>query len=563
LKRAILVAPAVTVLVFALCFWQSMHGSDDLGYAEVAMSNLLGEPALLFRPDFHVARLGVLGPLTGAFWLFGPNNLSMAIVPLICTVLTVVLVTWLGDRFWGRACGLTAGFLYALQPLTIDLSTYLTPEPLATLAMCAAAVLVVIAIDRPKDGSVLRFGAGLLIGIAYLTTEVGALMLPVLCLYIWLAGKGSRRDVWLIAGFAVVLGAELTYHAIVHGNALYRFTFSGGYSDDPMVSAANSVDRSYRLFKAYPALYLYPNLDFGVLGLLMAAGGFYGLHRWRERSLFVIWAATIVLFYNFMSASLTHYVVTPVAARHVAPASVPLLILAAKLLVDIWEWARKSRAQAVRLCIPLLLVLSAIGVVGSSLLAMYANTAPMMTDAMTRNAELVAGFLRDQSSVTVVSDRLSLVAIQFYRGYNTQDVYLKFDAAVAAEPALASETSKPVFVVLNGPILNEERITGEIYGGVNTIRDTDRQAIDRLVPAGQPAVFSARFQGNALLQHLFQYGVVRQFAGPYAYRLSQTMLVDEDDLNRVRVFRYAPSPADASDTPNQARSIGAPSDQQQ
>lgn len=563
MKRVVLIAPAVATLTLAICFWQNMHGTDDLGYAQLAMSHLLGEPPLLYTPNFHDARLGVIGPLIGVFWLSGPSNLSMAVLPLICTVLTAMLVAWLGDRFGGRACGFTAGFLYASLPLTIDLSTSYTPEPLATLAMCVACVFVVLASDRPEHSGILKFSAGFVIGIAYLTTEVGALMLPVLYLYLWLTGKARPRDVWLLAGFSVVLGAELTYHAAVHGNALYRFTFTKGYADDPLVSGANTGNRMYRLFKAYPALFVYPNLDFGVLGPLMVVGGFYGLFRWRKQSLFIVWAAVILLFYNFMSVSLTEYVLTPVAARHVAPACVPLLILAAKLLVDVWDWTRNSDASVIRSGIPALFILSATGLASSSLLAMYANTAPMMTEAIVRNAELVAGFLRQQSSVTVVSDRRSVKAIQFYRAYNPRDVFFRFDAAVGTNVGLGSETSKPVFVVLNGPVLNEDKTSEGKYGGAISLSDADRQAIDRLVPPGQPAVFSARFTSMGLLPHLLRYGILRQLIGSYMYQLNQTLLTDDNGLNQVRVFRYAAQQVDAFDSRNQApRSIGAPSDQE-
>ena len=67
----------------------------------------------------------------------------------------------------------------------------------------------------------------MLIGVAYLTTEVGALMLPVFCRNLFLERKLRLRDAWLLGGFAVVFCLELTYHAAAHGNPLYRFMLAG------------------------------------------------------------------------------------------------------------------------------------------------------------------------------------------------------------------------------------------------------------------------------------------------------------------------------------------------
>lgn len=545
MKRAILLIPAIVAVVLSLWFWQGLRGTDDMGYAQVAMSDLQGDatPPLYYRPDFHDGRLGVIGPLIAIFWLFGPSNVSMALLPLLCTMLTASLVTWLGRRYWGDACGLTAGLLYAMLPLTISLSTFYTPEPMATFEMCLATVLVVMAADRKEHSGLLKFAAGLVIGIAYLTTEVGALMLPALYLALWVKDGRRPRDAWMLAGFAAVLGSELIYHAAVHGNPLHRFALAQGYADDPMVGGANSGDLTYRLFKAYPALFVYPGLDFGALGSIMVLGGLYGLFRWRERSLFLVWAAVILLFYNFMSGSLSSYVLTPVDARHVGPACVPLLILTAKLCVDTWNWARRTSAAVVRLGIPALLAGSATALAAASIVAMYGNTVPTLDGAIARNGELVADFLREYPAVTVVSDRVSARTIQFYRGYNPRDAFYRFEAGVSTSaPGAWADTTKPAFVVLDGPVLYEEEVAGHVYGGGLSLSEADRQAVDVLVPPGQAEVFAGHFTTGSLVKRLMQYNLVRRMVGPYKHRLGTKLIGDDTRLGQTRVFRYPRQP---------------------
>ena len=82
----------------------------------------------------------------------------------------------------------------------------------------------------------------------------------------------------LLAGFGVVLLVELAYHQGVHGDALYRFSFSSSYLGDPMLVAANA-NLAHRLLKTIPAMFAYPSVEFGLFGPLLIAAGVYGLVR--------------------------------------------------------------------------------------------------------------------------------------------------------------------------------------------------------------------------------------------------------------------------------------------
>src|SRR5260370_40617029 len=113
---------------------------------------------------------------------------------------------------------------------------------------------------------------------------------------------------------------------------------TSGLSNDTAIRDATS-DMTYRLLKSYPIIFIHPNADFGIFGPLLLLGGLYGLIKWRQCSFFVIWSAVILLFYNFTSASLKHYLALPAAPRLIAPACVALLILSAKLVVDVWNQA--------------------------------------------------------------------------------------------------------------------------------------------------------------------------------------------------------------------------------
>jgi hypothetical protein len=527
-----------------------MRATDDLGYAQVAMSLVRGDesPLLFHQANHHEARLGVIVPLVGVFFAFGPGNVSMALLPLLCTVLTAALVAWLAYRAWGEAAGLVAGILYALLPLTIGLSTFYVPEPLATLELSLAAACFLAALEDGPRRRIMELATGTLVGLAYLTTEVGALMLPVLLLYLVLKGKLRSHGAWLVAGFLSVLGAELAYHAAAHGSALYRFTMTSGYTDDPMVRGTNTGDLAYRLLKAYPSMFVYPNTDFGLLGPLLVLGGVYGVWKWREASLFVVWAAAILLFYNFMTASFSRYVALPVASRLLAPACVPLVVLAGKLAVDLWGWAGRAGTTG-RYAGRTVYVAAAVGAAGVSLVAMYLGSAPTLTAAIARNAESVAALLREHPAVTLVTDPPSAKAIQFYRHYEPRDAFMGF-AAAGGSADLEPSDGKPVFVVLNGPVVNEDEISGHLYGGGLSLSPGDRGALARFLPGPGTNVQSVPLRMPRFFPALLTNPVVRYLLGSYGYRLAVGLAGDDPPLAAVQVFRYdrtrhGPDPVDA------------------
>jgi hypothetical protein len=37
LQKSMIIWPAIAMLVLSICFWQGMRGTDDLGYAQIAM----------------------------------------------------------------------------------------------------------------------------------------------------------------------------------------------------------------------------------------------------------------------------------------------------------------------------------------------------------------------------------------------------------------------------------------------------------------------------------------------------------------------------------------------
>ncbi len=486
------------------------------------------------QPSHRDSRIGTIYPLAAVFSLLGTSDFSLALLPLISSMLTASLVGWLGYSLWGKAAGLGAGLLYAVFPLTIDLSTFYVPEPILQLEMCLATALFLWAIGpRARNAGRVEFLAGVVIGIAYLTKEIGALMLPAFYLYLVIVRRICRRDASLFAGFAVVLCTELAYYAVLHGNPLYHFTLVAGYLSDPMLAAANS-DLPYRLFKMIPGMFVFPNMEFGLFGPLLAAACLYGLIRRRESLLFVIWATLVLLFYNFMTVSLRDYIVLPVTARLLAPACLPLLILSGKMAVDSWNRVTQSSARFVRHSGRALLASCAFALTIASFLVMYLNSTPTFTGVVAQNAKQAAKFLEGYSSITLVTDRRTGRAIQFYRHYSARDSFVEFEAASRLGNRLQDEPLKPAFVVLNGPIIHEQEIKGQAYGRA-FLTAGDLASLPEFLPRQGTEVFSAQARRSQVLETSLGYS--RHLLEQLGYQTSDRLFADNPPLGDVQIFR--------------------------
>jgi 4-amino-4-deoxy-L-arabinose transferase-like glycosyltransferase len=536
-RRVALVSAAALSLVMGAVFGQGFIASDDVSYAQIAASYMPSEfGAPVFKVDgHHDSRLGLTYPLAAAFSIFGVSEASLALLPFACTVLTAILVAWLGCRFYGNTVGLLAGLVFSFIPLTVNLATVYVPEPIATFEMSLAAAVVVAAAGREGWSRSSRLvAAGVIAGLAYMSTEVGALMIPVLYCYLAFRRRLTLADAGLLTGFLIVFSAEMGYHSLVHGQALHRFLGAGAYVADPMVGAANA-DLVYRLFKAYPRMFLIPGLVFGLMGPLLIAAGIWGLRRIRDAALFVLWAAAIVLFYNFMSASLTRYVALPVAGRLLAPAMAPLAVLLGLAVADLWTWMGRFAVpmrNMLRVAAGAALSVTAAG----SIFCDYLKIDVGWTLAIGRTGKTVAEHLRRYPSVTVVSDAPSARVVQFFRGFGKDDSFVRF-ASLGTSDELGQQraSARPVFVVVNGVVSNQESLTGVRYGDSWTREDST--GLERLRGSFGAEVLSYSIRHHPRRLSLSQSGPGMLLLGNYLADVARAIGNDPRQLGAVRVFQ--------------------------
>jgi 4-amino-4-deoxy-L-arabinose transferase-like glycosyltransferase len=522
---------AVATLLLAILFWPGLQATDDLGYASFA-SYVLKHGFHTESASHFVGRIGAYWPLAGMFWLFGVNELSLSMIPILSTAAISVLLFLVGRQLFSPSVGLTAGFLHAIFPLTLRYGTMFVPEPILGVELCAAAILFLN--SKPSQQrfyDTRKLVSGFLAGLAYLTTEAGVLILPTFLVYHFVSRKASRNDWSLVFGFLFVLFAEMVFYEAVYANPLHRFTGLGGrYISDPWLLASNE-DLFDRLIKAYPRCFVYPQNGLGFFGPLLIAGGLFGLFHIRKCLFLLIWAGTILLFYNFMSVRLDKYIVLPAAVRFIYTGCLPLLILSAWFLVSLWQWTLEG-TSAVRRCLLCVYGTTILWLFLTSILIAYLDLNIGFNAVLGRNAKAVSSFLKGESPVVLISDHRTLWAISFYRGFSDSDTLVEFDKAAPLLSMGKEASGKKNYVVINGPIYHIPEGTRGFF----PFNARHKYLMDEILRSGRNTEFYFKYTRGELFQRVMAWGISRRLLGEYGWNSVNRLILGQNAVSWVIVL---------------------------
>jgi 4-amino-4-deoxy-L-arabinose transferase-like glycosyltransferase len=177
------------------------------------------------------------GGLQGAtaaviFRLGGVGVFQARLTSLLWGGLLLVLVYWLGRRYWNRAVGLAAATLLAISNPFLVATHTLRPDVQVVVMIVGALLLVELALDAgTRRPLLLLFLSGLLLGLVVDTHPNGLAFFPLVGLVFplrqgWLVFP-RRREVWIF-GLGIV-GAALYYLAVRFVPDPAGFTAALGY----------------------------------------------------------------------------------------------------------------------------------------------------------------------------------------------------------------------------------------------------------------------------------------------------------------------------------------------
>jgi 4-amino-4-deoxy-L-arabinose transferase-like glycosyltransferase len=322
---------AILALAFASAFavrwfcFTGVIGSDDLGYSYAA--DLLAHGN--FQPIAHhwTNRLMTILPVALVYRLFGMQEWSTVITPLLASAASVPLLIAIGARLFSPAAGVIAGVLLMTFPVHVRYASVLVPEPVTEFLLLLGAWAYLRAGEQSEGW---LYAAGVFFGLAYTGKEPAIFVGAAFVLYNLLRRRW-KAAAWTVAGISTVIAVELSYFAAVTSDALFRFHALTVHYVDPAVTAANA-DLPYRLLKVYPRMMLIPNVHFGVHSaavLLLGAAGLALMKRRGIALLLLLWAAIPWIYLNWGSSNLARYIAIPAAPRYIGLVYVPLFLAAA------------------------------------------------------------------------------------------------------------------------------------------------------------------------------------------------------------------------------------------
>jgi 4-amino-4-deoxy-L-arabinose transferase-like glycosyltransferase len=324
----------VAAALVRMSCYTGLIGSDDLWYVRYAERIASGE--FPHQTNQFAGRSGLTLAEAAVFRVFGVSDGTIVLVPLLAASASVPLVAAIGASLFGPLAGSIAALLLLTSPIHVRFSTILVPEPLMEFWILVGVWCYLAAVRR--ESRALGAAAGIAVGVAYLTKEPAAFVVPALALAAW---SGGRRwlAVTVAAGALAIAGAETVTYAVVLHAPLHRIEGAGvgvpvvrDVNLPPTVTRRDWVTK--RLLFVYPRRMLVPTLDFGLhyLAAIIFTALAVLLLR-RERTFLLLWAAIPWLFLNFGSPSFTHYRPLWASERYISQTLVPLFLLTAAVFV--------------------------------------------------------------------------------------------------------------------------------------------------------------------------------------------------------------------------------------
>jgi hypothetical protein len=365
-------------------YFNGYYTEDSPGYVSDAIAAALR--AYHARDHVNGLNVGTYLPVALPVAVLGKSEIALGLWPLFCSLLGLASLVGASAIAFGARFGLLAGLLYATYPGDVFFSTVVMPDGIQAGWLAFAMFLVVAACVRPFIDR--RWGlaaAGMAIGVCHLIRANGPLLAPAGAAAILALGWRLKRESLgtavrdvsaYLAGWLAVHVLEGLVYLWAAGDFLHRFHVVNrhyGTIDSIGQWGLNTAwhtipfsifppwlwwrvgawgglnqDQAYHGFLFSLAL---AGILFATLALLAARTAVPA----RTKAGFavgVFWFAWPLLYHQFGSQSLTHFVPMHRLSRHLvvyAPGAVFAIVAACAVLARVvsgWRLAPARRAVA-------------------------------------------------------------------------------------------------------------------------------------------------------------------------------------------------------------------------
>jgi len=418
----------IIVLLFALglrlAFFTGVNTSDDAVYYNSMHDILTGN----FKPGWVMTlRIMLLYPVAFFFWLFGINNFSAGLWPLICSLGTLVIIYKIGEMMFNKKVGLLAAFLFSFYPLEVIYGTRLTADVPTEFFVVLSIFL--FSKGLKKKNSIHFFAAGVAVGLSYLVKELGLLIFVFYLAYIIFDVLKKRKINWnyffIFLGFLSVLALEGLFYYSTTGDFLQRFhesvkTYGAtsnywGKGIQPIDALTFYPPAMLNLADYYPS----PNTRiYGFLFYFVIIAAIYFLIKKEKKSyILILWLVSLFLYLQIGTRSISHYLIFGKEMRFLTLISSPSLILVAAFLLSENKIIRKF----IRPISVLFLLLTSIYY--NYFLAEYLNYGMGECGCMrVSDTRQIADHIKEKSGNVFYVDEGVYDNIRFFLAYDTQNL---------------------------------------------------------------------------------------------------------------------------------------------
>jgi len=214
-KTVLLVSLFVLYYLLPLEF-RNLWQPDETRYAEISREML--QNGNWITPHFFGLRY-FEKPIAG-YWfntvgqaIFGHNNFAVRIGSVFSTLMSAILICWLGCRLFARrTVALTASVIFMTSLLVYGIGTYAVLDPMLTLWMVAAMCSYWFASEAQNVRQrILRYLIlGLACGMGFMTKGLLALAVPVLAILPWAIWNQRFRELVIYGPLAIVSAAAIS-----------------------------------------------------------------------------------------------------------------------------------------------------------------------------------------------------------------------------------------------------------------------------------------------------------------------------------------------------------------
>lgn len=344
----------ILALVIRLLFFNGLNWDDDPDYVFRAYQVKTGQ-GFIYR-DNNGFRIGTYYPVALTYSLFGINDFGCGAYALIISLLSIVVVFYLGKLLFNVRTGIIAALLLAFYPLDVELASRLMPDGLLS-GFSLFAIYFLYRGDiknRESDGETLKsiwsyIASGLLLGWCTLVNMSAVVIIMYVAIYFFLSIAFFRKKLKkigflrgffkilvlryaiLIGVFLVVMSAEGASYYKVTGDFFFKYNhtlthYAGdhGFCKDltmyPRIMFHINSRGNYRFqgkeYSYYGFYYI-----FTLFALI------YSLTQYKRNAYFInIWLLTVFLYLQWGSMSFTEYTPLHRLPRHLSLVTPPMIL---------------------------------------------------------------------------------------------------------------------------------------------------------------------------------------------------------------------------------------------